>query len=60
MNIWTGLLFLEGAIADASLARQLAGDGTHETTGPDTLRTDHAAARDVPTTERQFTGAGLC
>lgn len=26
MNIWTGLLFLEGAIADAPLARELAGD----------------------------------
>lgn len=25
MNIWTGLLFLEGAIADAPLARELAG-----------------------------------
>ena len=33
MNIWTGLLFLEGAIADAPLARELAGDsatGTHD------------------------------
>lgn len=26
MNIWTGLLFLEGAVADASLARELAGE----------------------------------
>lgn len=26
MNIWTGLLFLEGAIADPALARELAGD----------------------------------
>ncbi len=24
MNIWTGLLFLEGAVADARLARELA------------------------------------
>ena len=28
MNIWTGLLFLEGAIADAPLARELTGDDT--------------------------------
>lgn len=26
MNIWTGLLFLEGAVADVSLARELAAD----------------------------------
>lgn len=26
MNIWTGLLFLEGAVADASLARELTQD----------------------------------
>ncbi|MFC5570862.1 hypothetical protein ACFPN1_12405 [Lysobacter yangpyeongensis] len=26
MSIWTGLLFLEGAVADVSLARQLADD----------------------------------
>jgi hypothetical protein len=26
MNIWTGLLFLEGAVTDVSLARELAGD----------------------------------
>lgn len=25
MNIWTGLLFLEGAVADAGLARELVG-----------------------------------
>ena len=28
MNIWTGLLFLEGVIADAPLARELSGDDT--------------------------------
>ncbi|MFC5578769.1 hypothetical protein ACFPOA_12205 [Lysobacter niabensis] len=28
MNIWTGLLFLEGAIADAPLASELSADDT--------------------------------
>ncbi|GAB3100755.1 hypothetical protein [Lysobacter terrae] len=26
MNIWTGLLFLDGAVADVRLAQELAGD----------------------------------
>ena len=26
MNIWTGLLFLDGAIADASLAREMGAE----------------------------------
>lgn len=30
MNIWTGLLFLDGAVADAGLARDLAGTATAE------------------------------
>ena len=30
MNIWTGLLFLEGAIADTPLARELAAEPTQD------------------------------
>lgn len=44
MNIWTGLLFLDGAIADARLARELAGA---ETTDAATRR-DSTAPRDIP------------
>ncbi|GAB3387746.1 hypothetical protein [Lysobacter fragariae] len=42
MNIWTGLLFLEGAIADPALAQELAGD--------DATATDPAPRRTYPST----------
>jgi hypothetical protein len=56
MNIWTGLLFLDGAVADTSLARELAGDSE---------RDPHASAHDddrvAPRTTApadRFTGVG--
>ena len=30
MNIWTGLLFLDGAVADIQLARELVGEERNE------------------------------
>jgi hypothetical protein len=56
MNIWTGLLFLDGAVADASLARDLAGDierDLHASTHDD----EPVAARNTAPADR-FTGAG--
>lgn len=47
MNIWTGLLFLDGAIADPRLARELAGAET----------TDAAATRSEPSTASRETPA---
>lgn len=45
MNIWTGLLFLDGAIADPRLARELAGA---ETTDAAATRSESATARETP------------
>ncbi|HEV8695324.1 MAG TPA: hypothetical protein VGQ93_14250 [Lysobacter sp.] len=42
MNIWTGLLFLDGSLADAGLARELADDR---------LANDQPAATSTPVTE---------
>ena len=56
MNIWTGLLFLDGAVADASLARDLAADierDLHTSTHDD----EPVAARNTAPADR-FTGAG--
>ncbi|QNP41955.1 hypothetical protein [Lysobacter solisilvae (ex Woo and Kim 2020)] len=46
MNIWTGLLFLEGAVADVPLARELARDEVRAAT-VDAAST--AARQDRPT-----------
>lgn len=60
MNIWTGLLFLEGAVADTSLARELAGDTAREPqVSPSSAHNDPpVAARDTAPARRWFTGAG--
>ena len=52
MNIWTGLLFLEGAVADTSLARELTQDtaATHVPT---------AAETDLPAADRWSDGLDL-
>ena len=42
MNIWTGLLFLDGSVADVQLARELVGDERAEA-----LPHASAAARDA-------------
>jgi hypothetical protein len=34
MNIWTGLLFLDGSLPDVDLARELAADDTPSKGGP--------------------------
>ena len=53
MNIWTGLLFLEGAIADAPLARELAGDG--EAAGAEAIRDEPPSlAGDAPAGARLY------
>jgi hypothetical protein len=60
MNIWTGLLFLEGAVADPSLARELAADVARETQAS-TASAHNAppvATRDTAPAGRWFTGAG--
>lgn len=44
MNIWTGLLFLEGAVADVSLARELSRDEIASRIPPG----ETVPARDVP------------
>lgn len=44
MNIWTGLLFLDGAIADAQLARELAGAETADAA----TRSESSTARETP------------
>jgi hypothetical protein len=46
MNIWTGLLFLEGAVADVALARELDRDEVRSVTG------DFAAAVAQPDSPR--------
>ena len=56
MNIWTGLLFLDGAVADTSLARDLAGDIERDL--PASAHDDEpVAARNTAPADR-FTGAG--
>jgi hypothetical protein len=58
MNIWTGLLFLEGAVADATLARELAEDQA----SPLDLSNAHpdkpGVAHDAVVADRSFTGSG--
>jgi hypothetical protein len=57
MNIWTGLLFLDGAVADTSLARELAGDSAREPRAATPAQDDEPApARNAA--DRWFTGAG--
>ena len=58
MNIWTGLLFLEGAVADPALARELAGDTAFEPHVSTPANNDEpVAARNTAPADR-FTGAG--
>jgi hypothetical protein len=49
MNIWTGLLFLDGAVTDVALARELADD--HVAAAP---RADACAATREPTAANTF------
>ena len=59
MNIWTGLLFLDGAVADISLARELAGESDSDAHASPSAHGDEAvAARDTAPAHRWFTGAG--
>lgn len=59
MNIWTGLLFLEGAVADASLASDLTADAADATPSASTTRQDQpGAAYDALAADRQFAGRG--
>lgn len=59
MNIWTGLLFLEGAVADPSLARELAGDTAIEPPASTPANNDQpGAAPGALAANRWFTGAG--
>jgi len=59
MNIWTGLLFLEGAVADTSLARELAGEHPGEPHAAPGDRDDEtAAARNAPSGSRWLIGTG--
>lgn len=53
MNIWTGLLFLDGAVADVSLARELAGEIPREPSRTTTARNDKTGA---PATSWPLTG----
>lgn len=58
MNIWTGLLFLEGAVVDASLARELASGDEPPAVHAPTRRTDETGvARATPAAERWSAGA---
>ena len=58
MNIWTGLLFLEGAIADAPLARELVAEPAQDVAPRAPGRQDELpAARG--TLDRLFTAIGL-
>ena len=58
MNIWTGLLFLDGAIADTGLARELAAEPTQDVAPHAVEREDQVpVARGV--LERLFTAIGL-
>ena len=59
MNIWTGLLFMEGAVADTSLARELAGDTEGEPRGSAPAHHNESrSARDASATDRWVAGAG--
>lgn len=59
MNIWTGLLFLDGAVADTSLARELAGDIEDEPQASASAHNDEAPTRpNTAPARRWFTGAG--
>ena len=59
MNIWTGLLFLEGAVADPALARELAGDTAFEPHVSTPANNDEpGAARGALAADRWVTGAG--
>ncbi|KQY49310.1 hypothetical protein [Lysobacter sp. Root494] len=59
MNIWTGLLFLDGAVADTSLARELAGGSEREPRDSTSANNNEpVAARDTAPANRWFTGAG--
>lgn len=59
MNIWTGLLFLDGAVADTSLARELAGDTEREPHASTPARDDvPVLPRNTAPARRWFTGAG--
>ena len=56
MNIWTGLLFLDGAVADASLARDLAADIERDLHA--SAHDDEPVAARTPAPADRFTGAG--
>ena len=59
MNIWTGLLFLDGAVADTSLARELAGDNECDPHASTPAHTNEPrAARDASATSQWLSGAG--
>lgn len=59
MNIWTGLLFLEGAVADASLARELADDTAHGAPASTPAHINESRpARDASATDRWVAGTG--
>jgi hypothetical protein len=59
MNIWTGLLFLDGAVADTSLARELAGDTDVDPHASASAHDDEAPTHpNTAPARRWFTGAG--
>lgn len=59
MNIWTGLLFLEGAVADTSLARELAGETEGEPRASTPAHINESrVARDASAADRWVAGAG--
>lgn len=58
MNIWTGLLFMEGAVADVSLARELSRDETSAATrAPPEAAPTRDASRTAPFSPRTPEGA---
>jgi hypothetical protein len=59
MNIWTGLLFMEGAVADTALARELAGDTEGEPRASTPAHNNESrSTRDASVTDRWAAGAG--
>lgn len=54
MNIWTGLLFLEGAVSDVSLARELA----REPDAGAAVQEEASVAHDALVTDGLIAGTG--
>ena len=61
MNLYTGLLFLDGHIADPKLARSLAGEAGHpRSAGPDGRRKRADKRPPVPQVRRRRAVASVC